>query len=140
MPYNYGTTLYNMTILSTNGALISEKYTDFSYEQFMLDLRCVENQYSSDSKNEVWNFINGSQSVYCLFGFIWAIVLSVMYIIQVYKLDLPTILYKRKKTLANKELFQYVVFNLSIIPSLMFTFFYTFAFEYILQMAPCVGL
>jgi len=31
VPYNYGTTLYNMTILSTNGGLISSTYADYSY-------------------------------------------------------------------------------------------------------------
>jgi hypothetical protein len=41
VPYNYGTSLYNMTILSTNGALISSDYSDYSYEQFKVDLRCA---------------------------------------------------------------------------------------------------
>jgi hypothetical protein len=41
VPYNYGTSLYNMTILSTNGALISTKYSEYSYEQFTTDLRCA---------------------------------------------------------------------------------------------------
>ncbi len=59
--------------------------------------------------------------------------------IQVYKLDLPSIMYKRKKNLSNKELYHFIVINF-IIPSLMFTFFYVFAFEYIVQMTPCFGI
>ena len=32
VPKNYGTSLYTMTILSTNGANIEESYSDTSYE------------------------------------------------------------------------------------------------------------
>lgn len=38
---NFGTALTNMTILSTNGALIQSDYNDYSYEQFTSDLRCA---------------------------------------------------------------------------------------------------
>lgn len=103
VPYNYGTSLYNMTILSTNGAVIKDKYDHYSYEQFTSDLRCAENQYSKEAKGQLWDFANGSQTAYCLFGFIWAILISILYVIQTYKLDLSSILLKRKLIKINQQ-------------------------------------
>jgi hypothetical protein len=41
VPYNYGTSLYNMTILTTSGANIETNHAHKSYEQFKNDLRCT---------------------------------------------------------------------------------------------------
>jgi hypothetical protein len=45
VPKNYGTQLYNLTILSANGSQINELYGNYSYEQFKYTLRCFENTY-----------------------------------------------------------------------------------------------
>ena len=95
--------------------------------------------YSPTAVSDLYDFANNTQSVFCLFGFLWAILVSILHVIQVHKLDLPTILLKRKRTSSNKDLYHIALVNL-IIPSLLFTFFYTFAFEYILQMSPCFGI
>lgn len=40
VPYNYGTELYELTILSTDGKNIEDQYYEYSYEQFTIDLNC----------------------------------------------------------------------------------------------------
>ena len=46
VPYNYGTALREMTILTTDGQYILDNYVGYSYEQYTVDLRCAENRYS----------------------------------------------------------------------------------------------
>ena len=41
VPYNYATSLYNLTILSMNGTKFENEYKDYSYEQFTIDLNCT---------------------------------------------------------------------------------------------------
>ena len=105
----------------------------------MLDLKCMENTYSPDAEGEVHDFINVTQSILCLFGFIYAILFCIAYAIFTHKLDLPTVLVKRKKSKDNKQVYHHIIVSF-ILPSLLFCFFYIFAFEYIIQMAPCLGI
>lgn len=46
VPYNYGTSLKEMTILTTNGQQIEDNYSQYSYEQFTQVLRCATDQYT----------------------------------------------------------------------------------------------
>ncbi len=91
VPFNYGTSLVNITILAINGGDISNSYRDYSYQQFTIDLRC-----SPDTDGSLYNFVNGTHTIYSLFGFIFLILICVLYIITTFKLDLPTLLQKRK--------------------------------------------
>ncbi len=47
VPYNYATSLYNLTILTTNGTKFDSEYKDFSFEKMTIDLNCTENNHSS---------------------------------------------------------------------------------------------
>jgi hypothetical protein len=96
VPYNYGTSLIQMTILTTDGANIQNLYSQYSYEQFTQVLNCATNSYVSGAPGLVSDFINGTNTVFCLFGYIWVILFSVLYILYEVKLDLPTILFERK--------------------------------------------
>lgn len=51
---------------------------------------------TSASKNDVSSYINYSHSVQCFFGFVYAFLISIVYIVMTYKLDLPTILTDKK--------------------------------------------
>lgn len=46
VPYNYGTSLKDMTILTTDGGNILDNYSEYSYEQFTRVLNCATNNYS----------------------------------------------------------------------------------------------
>lgn len=139
VPKNYGTTLYTITILSTNGTNIESTYSKTSYEEFVGDLKCIENVRSSDAQGEVYDFVNNTQAVLCLFGFIYALLICIMYAVFTHKLDLPTVIVKRKKSKDSSKLYHHIILSL-LIPSLLFCFFYIFAFEYVIQMTPCLGI
>jgi hypothetical protein len=96
VPYNYGTSLVQMTILTTNGEVIQNNYSQYSYEQFTQVLRCATDQYTPTAPSTISSFINSSHTVYCLFGFIYIIFFIITYIMYQLKLDLPTVLYIRK--------------------------------------------
>jgi hypothetical protein len=96
VPYNYGTSLIDMTILTTDGATIMSLYSEFSYEQFTKALLCATNQYTSTASGLISDFINSSHTMYCFFGFIWIICFMILYVMWEVKLDLPTVLWDRK--------------------------------------------
>ena len=143
VPSDFGTRLYNLTILTTNGAFIKENYiSNYSHEQFVgEELKCFENNYTNTntSYNTVDAFANQTQAVYCLFGFVYAILFTVLYGFITFKLDLPTVLVKRNLDKSNKNLY-HLIFFLFVLTGLLFCFFYTWAFEYQIQMTPCLGI
>ena len=139
VPFNFGTSLVDMTILTTNGAFIQDNYSDYSYEQFTTVLRCVTNRYSPDSPGLVSDFINGSNTAFCLFGYFWVILFIILYLLYEWKLDLPQILYERKERKDNRHLWHFLTF-LPLLPATCFCFFYTFAIHYLMQISPCFGL
>lgn len=53
VPFNYGTSLKDMTILTTDGQNILDNYSEFSYEQFKNVLRCATNMYSDSASKKV---------------------------------------------------------------------------------------
>ncbi len=96
VPYNYGTSLIDMTILTTDGANILNQYSEYSYEQFTKVLRCATDTYKEGAPGLVSDFINRSNTVFCLFGYIWVVLFLILYIFSKIKLDLPTVLFDRK--------------------------------------------
>jgi len=87
----------------------------------------MENVRASDAQGFVYDYINGAgHSVQCLFGFIYAILFCIVYAITRHKLDLATILLKRKKTKDNKGLYLYIT-TAFVLCALLFSFFYIFA-------------
>jgi hypothetical protein len=96
VPFNYGTSLINMTILTVDGAKIQDNYAEYSYEQFTKVLRCATNTYKAGAPGLVSDFINGTNTVFCLFGYFWVILFIILYILYQIKLDLPTVLWERK--------------------------------------------
>ena len=138
VPFNYGTSLVDMTILTTDGANIQNSYSQYSYEQFTQVLRCYTNQYSSGSPGLVSDFINGSNTPFCLFGYVWVVFFIILYILYQFRLDLPTVLWNRKNKKEDKGLWHFLTF-LFIVPATMFCFFYTFALHYTMQIYPCFG-
>ena len=95
---------------------------------------------TSESIDYVYDYINYSHSVQCFFGFIYALLISVVYGLATYKLDLPTILTnKKEKKEDNKNLYHHISMQF-IVSSMMFCFFYLFALEYLIQMYPCLGI
>ena len=94
--YNYGTSLKNMTILTTDGANIQSLYSLYSYEQFTKNLRCATNQYTSTASGDVNSFINGTNTAFCLFGYCYLVIFLILYYNVTKKLDLPVILHERK--------------------------------------------
>jgi hypothetical protein len=139
VPYNYGTSLVDMTILTTNGAYIQENYSQYSYEQFTQALRCVTNSYTSNAPGKVDDFVNGSNTAFCLFGYAWVIAFLVLYALQQTRLDLPSVLWERKDRKDERKLWHFMMF-LFLLPAVLFCFFYTFVIEYIMQISPCFGL
>lgn len=139
VPFNYGTSLVDMTILTTDGANIQNNYSQYSYEQFTQVLRCATNRYTTNSPGLVADFINGSNTGFCLFGYAWVIAFLVLYALQQMRLDLPTVLWERKDKKDERKLWHFVMF-LFLLPSVLFCFFYTFAIQYIMQIYPCFGL
>lgn len=139
MPYNYGTSLIDMTILTTDGANILAQYSEYSYEQFTQVLRCATNAYTVDSPGLVSEFINGTNTVFCFFGYIWVILFVGLYVAYQVKLDLPRVLLDRKEKKEEKQLYHFLTF-MAVLPGVMFCFFYTFAIEYLMQVYPCFGI
>ena len=74
-----------------------------------------------------------------MFGFIFAILFSICYVIIEVKLDLPRVLIERKEKGTNFGLFHHV-FMFFVTCGLLFCFFTLFVFEYIIQMSPCLGV
>ena len=90
VPKNYGTQLYNLTILSANGSQINELYGNYSYEQFKYTLRCFENTYEPGAEGTVDDFVNGGiLSSMCVAGFVWIVLIFIYKTLQQCKLDLP---------------------------------------------------
>jgi hypothetical protein len=139
VPFNYGTKLVDMTILTTDGANIEANYKQYSYEQFTQVLRCTTNRYSSGSPGLVSDFINGSNTGFCLFGYLWVVFFMILYYLYETKMDLPTILWERKEKKDNKRLWHFLTF-LPLLPGILFCFFYTFAVHYLMQISPCFGI
>lgn len=139
VPYNYATSLYDLTILTTNGTKFDKEYKDFSYEKMTIDLNCTQNNHSSIATGEVNDYINYTHSVQCLFGFIYAILISICYgIIQV-KLDLPRVLVERKEKDSNAGVLHHIMMFF-VVCSMLFCFFTVFCFQYMIQMTPCLGI
>ena len=125
-----------------SGSNIQQNYSSLSREEFVTDLRCFENNYTQtiESYATVDSFVNsGAHSVFCLFGFIFALIWSILYLIIQFRLDLPTVLVRRALKNTNRELY-HLIFLTCMLPSLLFCFFYTWALEYQIQMTPCLGL
>jgi len=102
-------------------------------------LRCVTNQYTTDAPGKVADFINGSNTAFCLYGYFWVIAYLILYTLQQMRLDLPAILWERKDKKEDRKLWHLVMF-LFLLPAVLFCFFYTFVIEYIMQISPCFGL
>ena len=86
------------------------------------------------------DYINSSHSVQCFFGFVYAILISILYGLVTYKLDLPTILTdKKEKNQDYKNLYHHISIQF-FLSSMLFCFFYLFALEYMIQMEPCLGI
>lgn len=139
VPYNYATTSYNITILSTNGSAFQNEYKDYSFEQLTYDLHCTENTRSGTATGEVHDYINYSHSVWCFFGFVFILLFSISYAIVQIKMDLPKILFERRENGNNKGLILLGVFYCCLI-ALMFCFFSIFSLDYVIQMYPCLGI
>ena len=102
-------------------------------------LRCATDTYKDGAPGLVSGFINGTNTVFCLFGYLWFILFVILYIFYNIKLDLPTILHERKEKKEDKKLWHFLTF-LPLIPAILFCFFYTYAIEYVMQTYPCFGL
>ena len=140
VPYNYGTELYALTILSTDGKNIEDNYKLYSFEQFTVDLNCTENYRTVNSTAPVDSYINGSgYTVQCLFGFVYIILFSIIFAVSRFKLDLPRVLVDRQAKKLNNELYHLILMYFMIC-GMLFSFFYIFALEYQIQMSPCLGI
>ena len=139
VPYNFGTALKQMTILTTDGQYILDNYAGYSYEQFTEELRCAENRYSESAEKDLEDFVNSDQTVFCFFGFIYILLFGIVYSLFAWKLDLPTVIHERNSTKDSKKLYHYLFMTL-LLPSLLFCFFYIYAIEYLQQIDPCFGL
>lgn len=86
------------------------------------------------------DFINGTGHVIlCLSGFLYAILFSVMFAASAAKLDLPKILVDRKAKNNNSELYHFILMHFMYC-ALLFCFFYIYAYEFQIQMYPCLGI
>lgn len=135
VPKNYGTQLYNLTILSANGSEINSLYGNYSYEQFKYKLRCFENKYDSSAQDTVDNFVNGgSLSTLCVVGFVWIILICIYKAMQLCKLDLPFALLRYQIVKDNKwsALVAWLLSELFLV-NLLFAHFYLFYWMYVIQ-------
>lgn len=87
----------------------------------------------------MFDYINYTHSAHCLFGFVFMILFSVAYGVVQYKLDLPRLMLERKERGNNQGLIHYLLM-FPILCSLLFCFFSLFALEYLIQVAPCLGV
>lgn len=142
VPKNYGTQLYNLTILSANGSQINEKYGNYSYEQFKVTLRCFENRYDVTAEDTVDNFVNGGAlSTLCVAGFVWIILVCLYKVLQLCRLDLPFAML-RYQTIKDNRWSALMAWFLSeaFMVNLMFGHFYVFYWMYVVQREPCLGI